>query len=86
MQFLGADAAVGGASALHLYIGISTRCGFWCAAPPAKRAVARTEPGAVPGAFGGAPSVRNFWVHKKSPVPKNRGSVVRPKGFEPPTF
>ncbi len=41
---------------------------------------------ATPSAEWVALSVHNFWAHKKSPVPKNRGSVVRPKGFEPPTF
>lgn len=77
MQFLGADATVGGASLLHLYIGISMRCGFWCAAPSAVRAVARAELGAF---------CTQLLDTQKIPGSEEPGIVGAPEGIRTPNL
>ena len=86
VQLLGAD----GGRSVYSYLLYRYFYALWFlrAAPSVVSAPSAVNVAAcvVPGAFGGALSERISEDTKKSPVPKNRGSLVRPKGFEPPTF
>ena len=81
MQFLGADATVGGASALHLHIGISARCSFYTSVVSvccvsAYRAVCR-----VSGAF-----CTQLLGIQKIPGSEEPGIVGAPEGIRTPNL